>query len=321
MYKEFKEERAHDRCPLCDGPAMKTQEWDISSWMLICAVCGRFRVTEEFLIDLPGELQANRKLLYKLSYRFRQEAEQLEGPSSFPVHRREEIPALLRSIDPSVTEKLEALLRHFARSSAFPGQAVDFDPATDYPLAYAQGEEEASFFLKALSGQAFLEVEPYTMTTNGACTVTTRGWLELERLKGSGGGSSNAFVAMWFDKDRAVYDDAIGRAVRAAGYTPVRIDRVEHVNRIDDEIIARIRSSRFLIADFTGQRNGVYFEAGFMLGLGRPVIWLCEKAELDKVHFDTRQYNTIDYTDQDELAERLQVRIEALLGKGPISPE
>jgi nucleoside 2-deoxyribosyltransferase len=126
---------------------------------------------------------------------------------------------------------------------------------------------------------------------------------------------------MWFDSRRAPFHIAISDAILAAGYTPIRIDRVEHINRIDDEILARIRSSKFLISDFTGQRNGVYFEAGFMLGLGRPVIWVCEREDLKNVHFDTRQYNTIDYTDADDLKKRLQYRIEAILGKGPVNPK
>lgn len=124
---------------------------------------------------------------------------------------------------------------------------------------------------------------------------------------------------MWFDDSRAPFETAINAAIRNAGYNPVRIDRVEHVNRIDDEIIARIRDSKFLVADFTGQRNGVYFEAGFMLGLGRPVFWICDQEQLKDVHFDTRQYNTVDYTDTDDLRKRLQFRIEAILGKGPLA--
>ena len=32
--------------------------------------------------------------------------------------------------------------------------------------------------------------------------------------------------------------------------------------------MAEIRRSRFVVADYTGQVNGVYFEAGFALGLG-----------------------------------------------------
>jgi nucleoside 2-deoxyribosyltransferase len=81
---------------------------------------------------------------------------------------------------------------------------------------------------------------------------------------------------------------------------------------LDDEIIASIRGAKFLVADFTGQRNGVYFEAGFMLGLGRPVIWICKKEDLKNVHFDTRQYNTIDCVDETDLKKRLVNRILAL---------
>jgi hypothetical protein len=58
-----------------------------------------------------------------------------------------------------------------------------------------------------------------------------------------------------------------------------------------------------------------------MLGLGRRVIWLCDKSELEKVYFDTRQYNTIDYVSPEDLEKRLHFRIEAVLGKGPETPE
>jgi hypothetical protein len=50
---------------------------------------------------------------------------------------------------------------------------------------------------------------------------------------------------------------------------------------------------------------------------GRLVIWVCDKADSERVHFDTRQYNTIEYTTADELKRQLQIRIEAVIGKGP----
>jgi hypothetical protein len=60
-----------------------------------------------------------------------------------------------------------------------------------------------------------------------------------------------------------------------------------------------------------------------MLGLGRPVIWLCNDQEIKDVHFDTRQYNAINYTDDelDKLRSSLQYRIEAIMGKGPLGAE
>ena len=113
------------------------------------------------------------------------------------------------------------------------------------------------------------------------------------------------------------YRDGLQAGIHNAGYDPVSVDRVEHTNRIDDEIIAQIRTAFFVVADFTGHRGGVYFEAGFALGLDLPVIWTCHKDDMTGLHFDIRQYNTIDWDTPDELAVRLQRRIEATLGKGP----
>ena len=147
--------------------------------------------------------------------------------------------------------------------------------------------------------------------------LTPDGWQELERIENSGADSSNGFIAMWFDATQDHVRDCIEKAINDSGYDPIRIDKVQHVNKIDDEIIANIRRSKFMVADFTGQRNGVYFEAGFMLGLGRPVVWICNKSALGEVHFDTRQYNMLVYTEMEDLQKKLQLRIEAILGKGP----
>jgi len=95
------------------------------------------------------------------------------------------------------------------------------------------------------------------------------------------------------------------------------VDRTEHVNRIDDEIVARIRKSAFVVADFTEQKAGVYFEVGFALGMNLPVIWSCREDDIDNLHFDVRQYNCIDRKDEADLAGRLQLRIEAIVGAGP----
>lgn len=130
---------------------------------------------------------------------------------------------------------------------------------------------------------------------------------------------------MWFDPSvNEVYHKAIAPAIRDAGYKPVRIDQREDlIDRIDDAIVAEIRRSHFLVADFThgkkGARGGVYYEAGFAHGLEKPVIFMCRKDKFDEIHFDTRQYNTIEWTDDDfaGLKKRLTDRIVAAIGEGP----
>jgi hypothetical protein len=95
---------------------------------------------------------------------------------------------------------------------------------------------------------------------------------------------------------------------------PHRVDQREH----NDKIIAQIRKSRFVVADFTGYRGGVYYEVGFAKGLGFEMIWTCRENEIENLHFDIRQYNCIGWS-QDELSnfqKRLSNRIESVLGRG-----
>ena len=154
----------------------------------------------------------------------------------------------------------------------------------------------------------------------------------MKRLEGQGLGSlsTQAFVAMWFsDKVEAAYDEGIEPAIRDAGYTAVRIDRKDFTSKIDDEIIAEIRRSRFVVCDFTcrlikkksgtldNARGSVYYEAGFAHGLNIPVIFTCHTELLDYVHFDVSHYPTITWTCPEDIRVPLRNRIAAVIGDGP----
>ena len=147
-----------------------------------------------------------------------------------------------------------------------------------------------------------------------------KGLLHLEGAPNSE--SVIGFCAMWFNPSvRFIYDDAIAPAIRAAGYEPLRIDGKEHNKRIDDEIVAAIRSARFLVADLTGHRGGVYYEAGLAHGLELEVIFTCR--EKRATHFDIRQYNTIYWTPDQmpDFKQRIEKRILASsIGRGPLDP-
>lgn len=141
------------------------------------------------------------------------------------------------------------------------------------------------------------------------------GWLRHEELLHRTAENPNqAFVAMWYDESmKAAHQNGFAPAIEDAGYDPVQLAFVEHNDDIDDRIVAEIRRSRFVIADFTGGRGGVYFEAGFALGVGKPVVFMCRRDwfEEEGVHFDTEHRNHILWTDATELREKLRARIEA----------
>ena len=183
--------------------------------------------------------------------------------------------------------------------------------------------DELEQLIHFASGQGLL-------TNTAGLSLTYEGHAHLEKLRRHSSDSLQAFVAMWFNTEVAqAYDVGIEPAIRDAGYEAMRIDRKEHNNKIDDEIIAEIRRSRFLIADFTCgivndsnggiaiPRGGVYYEAGFAQGLGIPVIWMCREDHIEHVHFDTRQFNHITWSDPAELRTKLRNRIGAVLGDAP----
>ena len=185
-------------------------------------------------------------------------------------------------------------------------------------------ERDLDFLLNDLQRRSLIE-RYGTNNPEQACTVTVTGYSRLAELKNVQTASIRAFVAMWFDESMdEAWEHGFSVAIRDAGYEPVRIDEKEHVNRIDDEIIAEIRRSRFVVADFThgtdGARGGVYYEAGFAHGLKIPVIFSCRKQEFESVHFDTRQYNHIVWDTPKDLRERLVNRIAAVVGEGPDRP-
>ena len=117
------------------------------------------------------------------------------------------------------------------------------------------------------------------------------------------------------------FSKGLAEAIREAGYDRVRVDRIDYDEKIDDRIIAEIRRSAFVVADFTGHRGGVYYEAGFAHGLGKRVIFACRKGDLNGLQFDVRQYNTILWDTPEELAPLLKNRILALFGAGPKKPD
>ena len=189
-------------------------------------------------------------------------------------------------------------------------------------FAYTESvtSEELQFLTDYLIGKGWLEES--TESTIGLI-VTVAGYSRLAELERAATVSSQAFVAMWFDESlQDAWTNGIKPAIENAGYSPIRIDNQEYIGRIDDEIIAEIRRSRFIVADFTqgedGARGGVYYEAGFAHGLDIPVVFTCNKDSIDDVHFDTSHYNHILWRSPEELRDRLENRIAAVIGDGPL---
>ena len=231
--------------------------------------------------------------------------------------------------DLPIYERANRFLRYLSHIEPFVGGRFVMDDAellrvqawsesTMIATVMRESKAEIQFFLDSLAAKGWINVQK-----NGGYHLTVEGHAHLEELEHRATDSSQAFVAMWFDDSLThVWREGIKPGIEDAGYKAFRIDRKEHTNKIDDEIIAEIRRSRFIVADFThgddGPRGGVYYEAGFAHGRDIQVIFTCRKDALEKVHFDTRQYNHIVWETPEELRRKLAMRIAAVVGDGPL---
>lgn len=225
---------------------------------------------------------------------------------------------LLAQFPQTAGEFLNRILLNLSRlvPAQRPFSVITFNfnkPDNLYLFTKATGE--CGTILKELSDQGLIR-EGIMTTEKSHYVLTFRSWEIIGNLQNSAIESKQAFVAMWFNPSmQDFYEKGIKLAVEKAGYTTVRIDFKEFNNKICDELIAEIKRSKFLIADSSGSRSAVFFEAGFAKGLGREVIFTVRKEDVEKLkeHFDTRQYNHIVYDSPEDLHKKLYNRICATI--------
>ena len=138
------------------------------------------------------------------------------------------------------------------------------------------------------------------------------------------------FIASAFGKKDvdAIYTKVVTPVLRQKNIMPIRVDRVDHNDDIDDKILESIKQCDFCIADLTYARPSVYYEAGLVHGTGKPVIFLAHSSHFNpkeddefgnfRVHFDLQMKNIIQWTTptitlQKKLGSRINVVTKPLL--------
>lgn len=290
------------QCPICRTMLTNSYGDPAPRAMFVnCPVCGKYQISERLATNIHGR-QVPESYLYSAAIRERQLNEENVWI--------EDLDVLLDSVKlpQNPFEKINKILLYVFKKSASFEEFCDFSPVYDYSTGYAKSIDEFKYLLKKAEELKLLEM------SNGDYRLTLDGWKHIAEISQNQFVSDQAFVAMWFDPSlNDAYQNGLKPALEQTGYIPLRIDQREHNEKIDDKIIAEIRKSGLLVADFTGHRGGVYFETGFAMGLGIPVIWTCREDFIEKAHFDTRQYNHIVWTETSELKEKLVNRIEATL--------
>ena len=314
------------KCPIC-GNSVPKYFWNPGPARIECDVCGTYRISE-YVLQRLGELRFFPDQAPEQTYAWSGAIrEHYEAGAELTIRELEQLDSLV-SVENDPLESIDRLLLYIYRNAESAATHMKLDKETDYPVAYAKGPEEFEFFVNQARKLGYIErgsrkiedVGGGVSISETVWRLTLKGWERISELRSRGRKSDQAFVAMWFGNEMSgVFEKGMKPALKETGYRALRIDMDEHNEKIDDRIIAEIRRSGLLVADFTGQRGGVYFEAGFAMGLGIPIIWTCREDHIDDLHFDTQQYNHVVWSDPADLEKKLRLRIEATVPRQSVS--
>ncbi|MXY54364.1 MAG: hypothetical protein F4Y86_17800 [Gammaproteobacteria bacterium] len=304
-----------ETCPICGLEGVDVESQDHGERRSVrCPTCGNFTITQSVVNRLDQPMR------HHLSAWTRAKK---ETGRAVPAISSDTFDAIVSSFPSySVTDKQRLLIEILADQTSHPGALVHLDYRSLSPRVWASGSDETYYLANALHGRGLMEFAQRSGDrTMDYCQITPAGWDYLDRIESSAfaAASSQVFVAMWFDASmESAWVRGIRPAVESAGYTPYRVDNdLSNLGRIDAKIEAEIKRSRFLIADVTGARQGVYYEAGYAVGLGLPVIWSVRSDRMADMHFDTKQYKHVIWATPEDLANQLHDLVIAAIGEPP----
>jgi nucleoside 2-deoxyribosyltransferase len=282
----------YDTCFICETP-MPGFEW-ADGKVINCAVCGEYEPLEPFLQKRHDHGLENN---YLLSGALR------ENYEKGIIFRIESSKQLLDSvlIPKTPLEKIDRILLFIAKKTDFINKGVKYKSAM-FAIVYAKDELEFNYYFANAQELGYIDKN----SIHGYLRLSIKGWERVAEISKLQPNSNQAFVAMSFNPELYyIWENGFEPALKEVGYDAIRVDTVQTNGKIDDKIIADIRKSGLVVADFTGHKNGVYFETGFAMGLEIPLIWTCREDSINDSHFDTRQYNHILWNDSYDLRIKL----------------
>lgn len=281
-----------------------------------CPQCGDYCASRTALSVLPSKLESEKDAGAKISHMLRQAYEYGDIPTLYTTT----IDEVLRRQLPNPREQADFFIRWLGKTLEGPGQMIDVDSVNHKSIIGAKSDEGFALIVKHLLENGMLN--GHASDTMGApfganITLSFEAWDYYEVLIRGKTNYRKAFIAMKFGDQvlDKIVESVFKPSVKQAGFDLIKLDDEPKAGLIDDRLRVEIQSSQFLIADLSHDNLGAYWEAGYAEGLGKPVIYTCEKSKFvnEKTHFDTNHHLTIvwDQEDLDDARETLKATIRA----------
>jgi len=288
-------------CPICNEMYAESAPPTGRSTHYRCIRCGEFILTAtaaSTLEDLLKEQPTGRTLV---SYTIRK----MQGDEPPTLDKQIIKTVLENSRLPSLKEQQNNLVLYLGNRRC-PGELVEEESRELIAVVGSINYAGLNFIIDHLK-QSGLLTTAKDSSDNKFMSLTMKGWERYEEIRRGKIDSKKAFMAMPFNN--LILDKVYKRfklAITQTGFDLLRIDERPQAGLIDDRLRVEITTSQFLIAELTDENHGVYWEAGFAEGLGRPVIYTCEKTYFEKVktHFDTNHHLTVIW-EEDKINEAL----------------
>lgn len=301
-----------NECPVCRSTQNPSAVRASGDWTPFdCPNCGGFRISGSALAESPQRWTTSERARAVLSHAIRK----MQSATQPPLLTTALIDqVLLQDALPEPSGLMENLLALVAGRQLDPGTEADVELANDRARVGAMSQEGVLWGLDALKTLGLVTVNMVAGQRQRA-RLTSHGWERLQELRRGNRSSRLAFMAMKYGDPELeqLYLQVLKPAVAVTGFTLYRLDENPPAGLIDVRLRAELRRARFLLADLSHGNAGAYWEAGFMEGLGKPVIYLCKRSVFaaSPSHFDTNHSHHVLWST--DATQALRVELSATI--------
>lgn len=213
---------------------------------------------------------------------------------------------------PTPSRQVDNLILWIGKSQRLSGGKVNDFSLKTVAIIGSESIENATEWLSYLKKEDLVQFREYLGWANSlnglSIQLTLKGWRRWEEIQKGAESLRTGFVALDFkDKDanRFINEIVRPRLRDALSVDVVRGDdsSSNRAGVIDSIMREMIAESNFVLAEISKGNIGAHWEAGYAEGLGKPVIYLYEKAiagdKLQMPHFDVRNLTSIVWDKDD----------------------